>query len=123
SEIAFRREWRQATLSGATWRKEAVMATRIYVGNLPYSATNEQLAELFSQYGEVAEATVVMDRGTGQSKGFGFIEMVTDEAARNAIAGLNGAMLGGRALRVNEAQPRTDRSSGGYDDRSRGPRW
>jgi cold-inducible RNA-binding protein len=99
------------------------MSTRIYVGNLPYSATNDQLAELFSQYGEVAEATVVMDRGTGQSKGFGFIEMTTDEAARNAIAGLNGTMLGGRALRVNEAQPRTDRSSGGYDDRSRGPRW
>ena len=98
------------------------MATRIYVGNLPYSATNDQLAELFSQYGEVAEATVVMDHGTGQSKGFGFIEMTTDEAARNAIAGLNGTMLGGRALRVNEAQPRTDRS-GGYDDRSRGPRW
>jgi cold-inducible RNA-binding protein len=64
-----------------------------------------------------------MDRGTGQSKGFGFVEMTTDDAAREAIAGLNGAMLGGRALRVNEAQARTDRSSGGYNDRSRGPRW
>ena len=61
------------------------MSTRIYVGNLPYSATNDQLAELFSQYGEVAEATVVMDRGTGQSKGFGFIEMVTDETARGRV--------------------------------------
>jgi cold-inducible RNA-binding protein len=98
------------------------MATRIYVGNLPYSATNEQLAQLFSQYGEVAEATVVIDRGTGQSKGFGFIEMTTDDAARDAIAGLNGTMMDGRALRVNEAQARTDRS-GGYNDRSRGPRW
>ena len=68
------------------------MATRIYVGNLPYSATN----------------------AGRQGRGVA--------AARNAIAGLNGAMLGGRALRVNEAQPRTDRS-GGYDDRSRGPRW
>jgi hypothetical protein len=60
------------------------MATRIYVGNLPYSATNDQLAELFGPYGEIVEATVVIDRGTGQSKGFGFVEMATDEAARNA---------------------------------------
>ena len=99
------------------------MATRIYVGNLPYTVDNAQLAELFSGFGEVIDAHVVVDRGSGQSKGFGFIEMATDEAARNAIAGLNGTMMGGRALRVNEAQPRTDRSSGGYDDRSRGPRW
>ena len=102
----------------------AFVATRIYVGNLPYSADNQQLTELFSVFGEVAEATVVIDRDTGQSKGFGFVQMTDDDAARNAIAGLNGTMLGNRTIRVNEAQARPDRSgprhSGGYGDRSRG---
>lgn len=82
------------------------MATRIYVGNLPYSATNEQLSQLFSAFGEVAEATIIMDRDTGQAKGFGFVQMAHEEAARSAIAELDGTTLDNRALRVNEAQPR-----------------
>jgi len=95
------------------------MATRIYVGNLPYSATNEQLSQLFAAYGDVVEATVVMDRETGQVKGFGFVEMGDESSAQAAIAGLNGADMGGRAIRVNEAQPRPERSGRGNGYRSR----
>ena len=90
------------------------MATRIYVGNLPYTADNQQLTELFGAFGQVVEATVVMDRETGRSKGFGFVEMANEGEARNAIAALNGTMLGNRTIRVNEAQPRAERSGGGY---------
>lgn len=89
------------------------MATRIYVGNLPYTADNEQLAQLFGAFGEVVEAAVVMDRETGRSKGFGFVQMANEGDARNAIASLNGTMFGNRTIRVNEAQPRPERS-GGY---------
>lgn len=89
------------------------MATRIYVGNLPYNADNQQLIELFGAFGEVVEASVVMDRDSGQSKGFGFVQMATDDAARNAIQSLNGTMLGNRTIRVNEAQPRPERGGGG----------
>ena len=92
------------------------MATRIYVGNLPYTADQQQLTQLFGAFGEVIEATVIVDRGTGQSKGFGFVQMVNEDEAHNAIASLNGTMLGNRTIRVNEAQPRTERPerSGGY---------
>ena len=89
------------------------MATRIYVGNLPYSADDQQLSQLFEAFGEVVESSVVIDRSTNQSKGFGFVQMANDEEARNAIAGLNGTMLGNRTIRVNEAQPRPERSGGG----------
>jgi RNA recognition motif-containing protein len=82
------------------------MGTRIYVGNLPYSADDRQLSQMFSAYGTVVEARVIMDRNTGRSKGFAFVEMDTDEAARSAIAGLNGTMLDNRALRVDEAGER-----------------
>ncbi|HET9979035.1 MAG TPA: RNA-binding protein [Ktedonobacterales bacterium] len=89
------------------------MATRIYVGNLPYTTDNQQLAQLFSAFGEVLDAAVIMDRATGQSKGFGFVEMSDDAQARNAIQALNGTMLGNRTIRVNEAQPRAERGYGG----------
>lgn len=89
------------------------MAKRIYVGNLPYDTDNQQLGELFGQYGQVIEATVITDRDTGQSKGFGFVQMAGDAEALNAIAQLNGAQFGNRTLRVNEAQPRAERSGGG----------
>lgn len=100
------------------------MATRIYVGNLPYSATDQQLTDLFGQYGEVTEATIIVDRDSGQSKGFGFVQMADDTAAREAIAALNGTMLNNRTIKVNEAQARPDRGSGGggggrYNDRPR----
>jgi RNA recognition motif-containing protein len=86
------------------------MATRIYVGNLPYSATNEQLAELFGAFGEVTEATIIVDRDSGQPKGFAFVQMTQEDAARTAIAQLDGTTLDARAIRVNEAQARPARS-------------
>ena len=89
------------------------MATRIYVGNLPYTTDNQQLAQLFGAFGEVLDAAVIMDRATGQSKGFGFVEMADDAQAQSAIQALNGTMLGNRTIRVNEAQPRAERG-GGY---------
>ena len=96
------------------------MSTRIYVGNLPYSADSQQLAQMFSAYGTVIDATVVIDRATGQSKGFGFVEMASDDSVRRAIAELNGTTVGDRTLNVNEARPRPERSAGaGYGDRSR----
>jgi cold-inducible RNA-binding protein len=98
------------------------MSTRIYVGNLPYSATNEQLAQLFTQYGEVSEATIVMDRDSGRSKGFGFVQMEDDAAARAAIDALNGTTLDDRTIRVSDAQARPDRSDGGRPRRTGGYR-
>ncbi len=93
------------------------MSTRIYVGNLPYTASNEQLAQLFGEYGEITEATVVMDRDSGRSKGFAFVQMTDDAAARTAIGALNGATLDDRTIRVSEAQSRVDRSDGGRQRR------
>ena len=89
------------------------MATRIYVGNLPYTADNAQLAELFGGFGEVVDAHVVVDRDSGQSKGFGFIEMASEEGMQKAIAGLNGTTLGDRTIAVNEARPRPERDRRG----------
>ena len=86
---------------------------RIYVGGLPYSADNEELRRLFSEAGNVTEATVVEDKYSGQSKGFGFVEIPDDNEARNAIAKFNGYSMGGRSLTVNEAKPREERSGGG----------
>jgi RNA recognition motif-containing protein len=90
------------------------MSKRIYVGNLSYQTTEDELADLFAQIGEVASANIITDRDTGRSKGFGFVEMGNDEADK-AIAQLNGRELNGRALTVNEARPREerDRSGGG----------
>ncbi len=81
----------------------------IYVGNLPYSVTKEELLDLFSEFGQVSRATVVMDRETNRSKGFGFVEMPDDAAATQAVEAMNGNEVNGRALRVNEARPREDR--------------
>lgn len=85
----------------------------IYVGNLSFSTTDEDLSRLFSQYGTVNRATVVKDRETGRSRGFGFVEMTDETAARAAIKAVNGKDLGGRALTVNEARPRAPRREGG----------
>ena len=89
------------------------MSTRLYVGNLNFRTTGDELRELFSQAGEVENATVVEDRDTGRSRGFGFVEMLTSEGAAAAIEMFNGKDLGGRALTVNEARPREDRGGGG----------
>jgi RNA recognition motif-containing protein len=87
----------------------------IYVGNLSYNSTDDDLRRAFEGFGEVASATVVKDKATGRSRGFGFVEMTSDEAAQAAIAALNGTEMDGRTLTVNEARPRTDdrHSSGG----------
>lgn len=89
------------------------MTTRIYVGNLPYTADNAQLTQLFGGFGEVVDAHVVMDRDSGQSKGFGFIEMASEEGTHKAITGLNGTTLGDRTITVSEARPRPDRDRRG----------
>jgi RNA recognition motif-containing protein len=89
------------------------MGKRIYVGNLSYDVTDSALEQMFAEYGTVESAQVVMDRDTGRSKGFGFVEMKTDQEAQAAIAALNGQQSGGRSLTVNEARPREDRGGGG----------
>ena len=85
------------------------MAKKIYVGNLNYSTRDESLQELFAQYGEVLSASIITDRYSGQSKGFGFIEMENEDAAVAAISALDGSSLDGRELRVNEAKERERR--------------
>jgi len=89
------------------------MATKLYVGNLSFRTTSEDLREAFSSAGTVESATVIEDRDTGRSRGFGFVEMATPEEATAAIEQFNGKDLGGRNLTVNEAKPRTERSGGG----------
>jgi RNA recognition motif-containing protein len=85
----------------------------IYVGNLPYSMTDGELEDLFTEFGAVQSAKVIFDRDTNRSKGFGFVEMEDDEAGRSAIDALNDNAIDGRPLRVNEAKPREDRPPGG----------
>jgi cold-inducible RNA-binding protein len=89
------------------------MGNKIYVGNLPFSATSESLNEMFSQFGTVDSAKIVTDRDTGRSKGFGFVEMSSGDEAQAAIEKLNGSDLGGRSLVVNEARPMEPRTGGG----------
>ena len=97
------------------------MATRLYVGNLSFRTTSEDLRELFAQVGTVESANIIEDRETGRSRGFGFVEMATQEEANAAIEQFNGKEFGGRNLTVNEAKPRVDRGgSGGGGGRSYG---
>jgi cold-inducible RNA-binding protein len=103
-----------------------MMSKKIYVGNLPFSATADDLREAFRNYGTVASAQVVSDRETGRSRGFGFVEM--SDGADEAIDNLNGSQLGGRTLTVNEAKPREDRphsgsGRGGFGGRGFGRRF
>lgn len=93
------------------------MGKKLYVGNLNYQVTNASLEEMFAEFGAVRSAQVVMDRDSGSSKGFGFVEMADDQAANNAIRALNDQEVNGRRLVVNEARPREERS-----DRSGGRR-
>ena len=89
------------------------MGTKLYVGNLSYGVTSSTLEELFTPFGSVRSAQVIQDRDTGRSKGFGFVEMSDENAARAAIQGLHEKEHDGRPLTVNEAKPREERSSGG----------
>jgi len=91
------------------------MNKKLYVGNLDYSVTDDQLSQLFSQAGAVVSSTVITDRNSGRSKGFGFVEMSSDEEAKKAIEMLNGKDLQGRNLVVNEARPRVERPNQGQD--------
>ena len=99
------------------------MAKRLYVGNLPYSTTDSELSEMFSQAGSVGSATVIMDKMSGRSKGFGFVEMTNDDEAQKAIDMFNGKDLGGRPMTVNEARPLEPRAprrdfGGGFGSRT-----
>lgn len=89
------------------------MGKKLYVGNLSYDVDNASLEAMFAGYGAVKSAEIVKDRDTGRSKGFGFVEMADDNAAQEAIRGLNDTQQGGRPLTVNEARPKTERSGGG----------
>ena len=92
---------------------------RLYVGGLPYQTTEQDLIDLFDQFGQVIQATVITDRETGRSKGFGFVEMSNDQEAQSAIAQLNGTLLGNRTITVNEARERQATGSRGYQGRER----
>ena len=97
------------------------MGRKLYVGNLPYSASQDSLQETFSQCGTVDSVNVITDRDTGQSKGFGFVEMSSDSEAQKAIQELNGKEIDGREIKVNEAKPKAPRGGGGGG--GRGNRW
>ncbi len=96
------------------------MGKKLYIGNLSYDVSSSDLEAMLSPHGTVQSAQVIMDRDTGQSKGFGFVEMDSDAEAQAAIAALDGQEQGGRALKVNEAKPREPRSGGGYGGGGRG---
>ncbi len=89
------------------------MGRKLYVGNLNYQTSSSELQEMFTPFGNVESAEIIADRETGRSKGFGFVQYSTDDEAAAAIAGMNGKEMGGRALTVNEAKPKENRSGGG----------
>ena len=102
------------------------MGRKLYVGNLPYEIGESELQELFSRVGAVDSVSVMRDQATGRARGFGFVEMGTDEDAQKAITELNASQVGGRSLTVNEARPKTDRGGGfggGQSRRRSEPRW
>lgn len=89
------------------------MSNKLYVGNLSFNTTENDLSDAFAAFGQVTETNLMMDRETGRPRGFGFVTMGSSEEAKKAIEGLNGKEMGGRALTVNEAKPREERSGGG----------
>ena len=96
------------------------MGKNIYVGNLPYDTTGDDLVQLFQTYGTVTSGQVIIDKFSGRSRGFGFVEMANDDEAHTAIEALNGSPFGGRPLTVNEARPREERGGGGGGGGGRG---
>ncbi|MEO6028693.1 MAG: RNA-binding protein [Candidatus Binatia bacterium] len=109
------------------------MGTKLYVGNLPFSVTSQELSDLFSQAGEVVSANIITDRFSGQSRGFGFVEMANEDSAHTAVGQFNDFQMKGRGLKVNEAKPREGGRGGGGGgggggdrgggDRGSGRRW
>ena len=99
------------------------MGKRVFVGNLPFSATEDELRALFAAHGEVSSVEIVKDKFTERSRGFAFVEMATDEGANAAVAALNQHDMGGRPLTVNEARARTERRDGGGGRGGGGDRW
>ncbi len=96
------------------------MAAKLYVGNLPYNVTEERLHDHFAQHGKVVSARIISDKFTGKSKGFGFVEMSSEQEAEKAISALNGTDFEGRNIVVSEARPQPPRSGGGFGEGSRG---
>jgi RNA recognition motif-containing protein len=96
------------------------MNTKLYVGNLSFNTTENDLHDAFAQHGPVAEVNIMIDRMSGRSRGFGFVTMATPEAAQAAVSGMNGVQLDGRALTVNEARPKEERPGGGGGGGGRG---
>ena len=123
----FKAEWPRASdvdqprgsRSAIQTRDTKATVVKIYVGNLSFQTTETEIRELFGQYGEVEEVNLITDRETGRPRGFGFIEIRDDNAAREAIGALDGTELGSRQIKVNEAKPRTDRGGGGGGQRRR----
>jgi RNA recognition motif-containing protein len=93
------------------------MATKLFVAGISFSMTEDELRNLFAEYGTVTSAQIITDRATGQSKGFGFVELSTDDESKNAMAALNGKDMNGRPLTVNVAKPREDRPARSFDNR------
>jgi hypothetical protein len=119
--VALRTSWPARGRAASPWffLRRPTVGKKLYVGNLPYGMTDSDVQRLFEPHGTVQSAQVIMDRDTGRSKGFGFVEMATEAEAQAAIAALNGQDVNGRPLTVNEARPREDRgnrgrSGGGY---------
>jgi cold-inducible RNA-binding protein len=114
----------KASSPGAAACSEVYVSKRLYVGNLPYSATEDELRNLFSQYGEVDRVDVATDRETGRARGFAFVDMANDAGANAAIQSLNGYTMDGRPLKVDEARPRPEpegmRAGRGYGGGGRG---
>jgi cold-inducible RNA-binding protein len=96
---------------------EAIRVKNIFVGNLDFNTGEDELRQLFAAYGQVDRVSIMTDRETGRSRGFGFVEMANAEEGEKAIAALNGSQVGGRTLNVNEARPKVERSGGGGRDR------
>lgn len=99
------------------------MNNRLFVGNLSFNTTEDDLREAFAAHGSVMEINIIMDRDTGRSRGFGFVTMSTADEAQNAVAALNGREIDGRALKVNVAKPREERGGGGRRDYGGGGRY
>ena len=104
-------------------RDMEVAGMKLYVGNLSFESTENEIRELFGQFGEVSEVNLITDRETGRPRGFGFVEIADDNAGREAIGALDGKEFGSRQIKVNEAKPRTDRGGGGGGGGGQRQRW